>query len=315
MSGKERVSVIIPAYNREKYISEAIDSVLAQTYPIHEIIIIDDGSTDDTRKIVKKKYKEKVILLTQKNKGPSAARNAGIKKSTGNLICFLDSDDYWEKEKVAEQVKLYLKKNDPKIGIIDCYTRFVNLSGKQVGSNKFNKDGNYFEKLLIQNIINSTSSVMIPRAVLLDVGMFDESLKGVEDRELWVRISSKYSIVNAPMYLVICRRMKGSISWDYKFMRKYSYKVLNIYFNEFSHLITNKKKVISFTEKYYLQFYFRDYQFERFRDQFYYCVRVYPRVLFYFRKEYLFYLLSFLGESVVHNLAKLFNREMNRNQS
>ena len=106
------VSAIIPTYNSVNYISEAINSVLNQTYKNCEIIVVDDGSTDNTRKTVEnyiRKYPHKIKYFYQENKGPSAARNKGIKEARGNYIAFLDSDDLWLPDKLEKQISLFMK--------------------------------------------------------------------------------------------------------------------------------------------------------------------------------------------------------------
>ncbi len=114
------VTCIIPAFNREKYIAEAIDSVLDQTYGNIEIIVIDDGSTDNTSEIVKS-FNSKVKYFYQPNSGASAARNSGILKAAGDFISFLDSDDLWEKNKISLQMECF--KNNPGIDICLCNTK------------------------------------------------------------------------------------------------------------------------------------------------------------------------------------------------
>ncbi len=102
----ETVSVIIPVYNGERFIRRALDSVFKQTYPLHQVTVIDDGSNDSTREIVADEYGGLVTLIRQQNGGPSKARNAGLRVSTGELIAFLDADDWWEPEKIASQVRV-----------------------------------------------------------------------------------------------------------------------------------------------------------------------------------------------------------------
>jgi glycosyltransferase involved in cell wall biosynthesis len=105
MNGNKDVSVIIPTYNRCKFVQEAIDSVLAQTYTNFELIVVDDGSTDGTGEVIQSKYQGKLIYIWQKNQGRSKARNLGISISTGKYLAFLDSDDKWHPEKLMNQVK------------------------------------------------------------------------------------------------------------------------------------------------------------------------------------------------------------------
>lgn len=101
----KKVSVVIPVYNCREYVCEAIDSVLGQTYPIHEVIVVDDGSTDNLQQVLSP-YLEKIIFKRQENKGAASARNAGVKISTGDWIAFLDSDDIWLPDKISRQMAL-----------------------------------------------------------------------------------------------------------------------------------------------------------------------------------------------------------------
>ena len=94
----ETVTVIIPVYNGERFIRRALDSVFKQTYPPHQVIVIDDGSKDSTREIAANEYGASVMLICQQNGGPAKARNAGLRVATGELIAFLDADDWWEPE-------------------------------------------------------------------------------------------------------------------------------------------------------------------------------------------------------------------------
>src|SRR2546430_16171850 len=100
------VTVVIPVYNGERFIQRAVDSILKQTYPVSQIIVVDDGSKDRTREIVEKEYSEQVTLLCQQNGGPARARNTGLRMATGEFIAFLDADDWWEPEKLTMQIRV-----------------------------------------------------------------------------------------------------------------------------------------------------------------------------------------------------------------
>ena len=101
---EKSVSIIIPTYNREKYLSKAIDSVLAQTYPYYELIVVDDGSDDNTAELINK-YGSDIVYIRQENKGPAAARNTGVQAARFNLLAFLDSDDFFTENKLEVQVR------------------------------------------------------------------------------------------------------------------------------------------------------------------------------------------------------------------
>ena len=188
------VSVIIPTYNRGWCLQEAIDSVLAQEFEDYELIVVDDGSTDETRTILDS-YGRAIIVRRQSNKGVSAARNRGIAESRAQLIAFLDSDDLWLPQKLSRQVEFF-KLNPVKL-ICQTEETWVR-NGVRVNPKKRHRklSGMIFEPSLDLCLI-SPSAVMIRKALLDTVGVFDEKLPACEDYDLWLRISCRY-----PVYLI-----------------------------------------------------------------------------------------------------------------
>lgn len=186
-----KVSVIIPTYNRARYICRAVNSVLNQTITDHEIIIVDDGSTDNTKEVLAQ-YDNRIVYLPQSNKGISASRNRGISAARGKYIAFLDSDDWWAPEKLAEQVKV-LDAN-PKVGIVYSRMPIVNEKGKKLGTKPAGVSGKNFKELLEVWGDLPTSTVMTRRECLDRVGVFDCTLPPVEDIDLWLRISQFYDL-------------------------------------------------------------------------------------------------------------------------
>jgi glycosyltransferase involved in cell wall biosynthesis len=188
---KVSVSVIIPTYNRSSFIQEAVDSVLAQSYRDFELIIVDDGSTDETSKILSR-YKDQVSIIMTEHSGPSAARNAGIKTAQGEFIAFLDSDDLWLPEKLKLQMNFF--HNNPDIFVCQTEETWIR-NGVRVNPRKIHKkySGLIFEHCLPLCIV-SPSAVMIHKTVFNKVGLFDESMPACEDYDLWLRISPRYSI-------------------------------------------------------------------------------------------------------------------------
>jgi glycosyltransferase involved in cell wall biosynthesis len=197
-----QVSVIIPTYNRAHLVGEAIDSVLSQTYEDLELIVVDDGSQDETRQFVSS-YSSRVTYLYQKHRGVSAARNRGIEQARGEYLSFLDSDDLWFKEKLNLQME-YLKSHPE---ILICYTDEIWIR-KGVRVNPMKKHRKYsgmiFEHCLPLCIV-SPSSVMIRRKLLDEVGIFDETLEVCEDYDLWLRISARYPIQFIEKPLIVKR--------------------------------------------------------------------------------------------------------------
>ena len=188
------VSVIIPTYNRGWILREAIDSVLAQDFAEYELIVVDDGSTDDTGKILDS-YGREIITLRQSNRGVSAARNRGIAESRAHLVAFLDSDDLWLPKKLTRQVDFF---NDNPDALI-CQTEETWIRrGVRVNPKKRHQklSGMIFEPSLDLCLV-SPSAVMIRKTLFDTVGTFDESLPACEDYDLWLRVSRQY-----PVYLI-----------------------------------------------------------------------------------------------------------------
>jgi glycosyltransferase involved in cell wall biosynthesis len=186
-----QVSVIIPTYNRAHVLPDAIDSVLAQDFSDYELIVIDDGSTDNTMTILDG-YPNRVKVYRQTNQGVSAARNHGIAVSSGELIAFLDSDDLWLPQKLAVQAAFF--NSNPEALI--CQTQEIWIrNGVRVNPKKRHQKpcGLIFEKSLELCLV-SPSAVMLRRQLFDSVGLFDESLPACEDYDLWLRISSRFSV-------------------------------------------------------------------------------------------------------------------------
>jgi glycosyltransferase involved in cell wall biosynthesis len=186
-----KVSVVIPTYNRAQYLPQAIQSVLAQTFTDYEIVVVDDGSTDNTREVIKPFF-GRIKYLTQENQGISRTRNRAILESKGRYIAFLDSDDYWTPEKLAEQVKV-LDLN-PKVGIVYVRMPIINDKGEQIGLKPAGVSGRNFQELLELWGDLPTSSVMVRRECFDKAGLFDPSLPPQEDIDMWIRISQFYDL-------------------------------------------------------------------------------------------------------------------------
>jgi len=196
------VSVVIPTYNRGWIIQEAIDSVLNQNFKAFEIIVVDDGSTDNTWDVLFS-YRNRIKVLRQENKGVSAARNRGIASSSGTYIAFLDSDDLWLSGKLETQFEFF--KNNPNALICQTEELWVR-NGKRVNPGKRHKkvSGFFFEKSLELCMV-SPSAVMVRRDLFNTCGLFDESLPACEDYDMWLRINSKYPIYFIDMPLIVKR--------------------------------------------------------------------------------------------------------------
>ncbi len=186
------VTALIPTYNRGEALVRALASVLSQTMAVDEIIVVDDGSTDETQTIIEKHYPQ-VKYLKQENRGVSAARNLGIQHARGEWIALLDSDDEWLPHKLATQFDLLEKHPDHKLIHSDeIWVR----NGVRVNQMKKHtkKGGHIFQHCLPLCAISPSASV-IHRNLFDDVGVFDETLPACEDYDLWLRITAKHPVL------------------------------------------------------------------------------------------------------------------------
>lgn len=295
-----KISVIIPTYNRCKIVCEAIDSVLAQTYPVYEIIVVDDGSKDNTKSFIRKKYCSKIRYIYQKNMGPAAARNLGIKKSKGDWIAFLDADDLWEKNKIEKQVIYLIKLNNDSIGLIDTFAKITNFSGRIKGFTNKIKNGDCFTQMLYLNVINTTSSVLINKKVFKKVGFLNEKFRGVEDHEFWLRLAAEFKIYTVPHFLTIYRTHDGNISSNVEFMEKYCREFMKTAFKNYADRIKpeEKNKILVSNLSYYLGCYFSSDNYARYRKLYVECIQLDLNFMFKDGLKYsILFLRSFLSVS------------------
>ena len=203
---KPLVSVIIPTYNRGWILTEAIDSVLAQDYEDFELIVVDDGSTDNTPEILDA-YGQDIMVLRQANKGVSAARNRGIAEAGGQLVAFLDSDDFWLPRKLSRQVDFF--KLNPDAVINQTEEIWIRNGARVNPKDRHRKpSGMIFERSLGLCLI-SPSAVMIKKPLFDAVGVFDENLPACEDYDLWLRVSCRYPVHLIDTPLIIKRGGHG----------------------------------------------------------------------------------------------------------
>lgn len=189
------VSVVIPAYNGANVIADAISSAISQTHKPSEIIVINDGSTDDTADVLAK-FRDEAKVINQPNSGVAITRNRGITEASGDYVAFLDQDDVWHPKKLASQLACI--KNDLNIGMVHTAVAYEDLhSKKRYDYADWKPDlskytGNCFLRMLSENGV-CNSSVLVRRAILLDAGMCDESITGntVADYDLWLKVSKK----------------------------------------------------------------------------------------------------------------------------
>ncbi|WP_372366657.1 glycosyltransferase family 2 protein [Candidatus Uabimicrobium sp. HlEnr_7] len=197
---KNLVTVIIPTFNRELFIGKCIDAVQKQSHKNIELIVVDDGSTDNTPQILSQ-YKQQIKVITQKNMGVSSARNIGIANANGNFIAFCDSDDYWLPKKIQLQLSLFNQNPNAML----CYTNEIWIkNGQRINPKKKHQkfSGHILSKCLEMCIV-SPSSIIMRREFFNEIGNFDETLPACEDYDLWVRAALKYPFFYIEKPLII----------------------------------------------------------------------------------------------------------------
>ncbi len=219
------VSVIVPAYNAERFIRRTLASALAQTYTNLEVLVVDDGSTDATVAIVQEvaALDARVKLFSQSNMGVAAARNLAINHSRGAFIAPLDADDIWFPEKIARQVACLLEAG-PAAGVAYCWSVRINEEDEILGySRPWRYEGNVLGVLVYHNFLGNGSMPLIRRESLEKAGLYDPGLRaqggqGCEDRDLYLRLAATCEYRLVADYLVGYRRVADSMSRNYRAM-------------------------------------------------------------------------------------------------
>ena len=186
------ISVIIPTWNRVDRLANALQSVFAQSRPPAEVIVVDDGSTDDTRRLVHSQFRD-ARYIYQQNKGVSSARNTGIQAASGDWIALLDSDDRWQPDKLEQQCEHLRARPDYKI----CHSDEIWIrNGKRVNPmKKHAKQGGHIFRHCLPLCAISPSAVLIHRDLFKEIGLFDEHLPACEDYDLWLRICALHPVL------------------------------------------------------------------------------------------------------------------------
>ncbi len=206
------ISVVIPAYNAERFIAPAISSALSQTIPPCEIIVVDDGSTDGTKEAVSR-FDRDVKYIFQENAGPSVARNTGVREARGEWVAFLDSDDYWDDSHLQQLMEAAGTDSEPVL--VYCGKKFVDVDGNVMADGykqtRF-PSGWIFADLLTANYISSASVVIMKRKTFIDSGGFNPQMRNSEDYELWLRVASVAPMTGVPVYTVNYRRHDSNLT-------------------------------------------------------------------------------------------------------
>ena len=225
-----KIAVIIPAYNQAQYLTKAIQSVLEQTLPDFELIVVDDGSTDETRQLLDGIRDNRLRVIHQSNAGLPSARNTGLQKSSASLVTFLDSDDYFLPDKL-EILSMYLEEH-PEIGLVAGKAKYIDHAGNAMVRPESPPVPLSMHALLLENPI-CVSGIMLRREWLKRVGAFDETLRACEDWDLWLRLLAAGCPMAWVDHPVVAYRIHpGQMTGQAQRMQKAIFTVLDKFFAE-----------------------------------------------------------------------------------
>ncbi|MEL6777681.1 MAG: glycosyltransferase family 2 protein [Cyanobacteria bacterium J06597_16] len=220
-----KVSIIIPAYNAMRYLPETLDSALSQSFSDFEIMIVDDGSTDNIKDWFINLRDSRVRLISQTNQGKSVALNEGIAQTSGEYIAFLDADDLWEPTKLEKQVQCL--QADPQVGLVYTWTALADETGQATGRIlASHAEGQVWKTLILKNILACGSTPMVRRQCFDVVGLFSPELPPAEDWDMWLRLAACYSFAVIKQPLVRYRKHAGNTSAMWQQMQTSSQSVL-----------------------------------------------------------------------------------------
>lgn len=210
------MSIVVPAHNAVAFIGDTLESLRRQTVAPTEIIVVDDGSTDGTADLVRARFPE-VKLVTQRNLGAAAARNAGIAAADGDLIGFIDADDRWLPHAV-ERLAERLRRSPDSVAVVYAWSTFIDAKGRRIGDSMPSFiEGIVWTTLASINFLGNASATIVRRSALEAVGCFDTTYRthdasGCEDWDLYLRLAEQFQFVVVPEYLVEYRKLPGSMT-------------------------------------------------------------------------------------------------------
>lgn len=231
-----KVDIIIPAYNAARFLPGAIESVMAQTETDWRMLLVDDGSTDNTRKVVEgyvEQLGDRLTYVFQENRGLPAARNTAIRNGSAPLLALLDADDLWLPNRLTESLAAF--EGRPEIGL--AYGRITRFSDTGAVIDTFAGNGSRGEDdvarwIYTRKIELPCPSVTFRRAAVDKVGLFDETLRASEDRDLWLRIAQHYRVAFVPAVIALYRRSESSMSGDLPRMLRAQLQFIDKHYGE-----------------------------------------------------------------------------------
>ncbi|MFB2772958.1 glycosyltransferase [Pelatocladus sp. BLCC-F211] len=223
---KPKISIVIPAYNSEKTIKYAIESVLKQTLNDFELIIINDGSTDSTLEVISQFKDPRIKVFSFENAGGNVSRNRGLERATAEFVSFLDADDIWTSDKLESQ--LHALKENPQAAVAYSWTDYIDEQGKLLFSGThITANGNVYEQLIVSNFLENGSNPLISREALVQLDGFDEDLTAAQDWDMWLRLAQNFDFIAVPRVQILYRISANSLSTNLARQEKASLQVLS----------------------------------------------------------------------------------------
>lgn len=223
---KPLVSVVIASYNMGQYIAQAVDSILAQTWPAIEVIVVDDGSQDNTQAVMSNyQHDHRVKYIRNENQGQPKAKNCGIRNATGNYIAFCDADDFWTPTKLDVQMPLF---SNPRVGVVYSEVSNVDENNRHYAKPPayIRHSGNVTNQLLTCNFVPFGTAV-VRRACIEQNGIFDEQFRMGIDWDLWLRYSLDWEFAYTPERTYVYREWSGQMSTNYRGRYDHAIRILN----------------------------------------------------------------------------------------
>lgn len=219
------ISIVIPAYNAERTIVETLESVQKQTFLDFEIIVINDGSTDQTLEAIKTVEDPRICVFSYSNGGLPVARNRGISQANGEFIAFLDADDLWTADKL--ELQLAALQQNPNAGVAYSWTCNMDENGENFHAGHHTTfEGDVYRDLLVDDFLANGSNVLVRRTAIDSVGEFDPTLAASEDWDYWLRLAAKWHFVVVPKEQIFYRQSRSSMTAKVEVMLKDSLLVL-----------------------------------------------------------------------------------------
>lgn len=212
------VDIIIPAYNAARYLPTAIESVSAQTFNDWRIVLVNDGSTDNTDEVVApflERLGPRMLYIKQANRGLPAARNAAIQASTAEFLALLDADDVWLPCRLSDSIEALRQR--PQAGLSYGLITYIDQNGQPgatFAGNRKNAEGNIAPSIYMRKVELPCPTITFRRACVDQVGLFDETMRATEDRDLWLRIALRYEVAFVPKVIAYYRLSPNSMSTD-----------------------------------------------------------------------------------------------------